>query len=356
MKKVGLIIQGPLVSFGKSGRTAARKLDMSSGTGEDGLVRHDCRATIRRVVEDFGSLFDAVVISTWDTEVQPSDRWAGATLVAAPDPGASMNASPLAYKAHNRNRQFVGIQHGLTWLKEHADVAYIVCMRTDQYLDLRALLDSFARRLQGESQAAEIICVPYSRPGAFLVSDFYFAAATDTLDAFLSAQLSYDRYEFVVDVHRDMILKYAYAAFRNDLRVPGPAYFPRDPVGGVNRKTRTIFQSMFTRVFLPLSGDVLHSVEWRGSKLSEEYTRSVTVEESDGAAQGHPWSLQDISVPMLFSTNWERYYDFCRITGKNIPAWEWVCTTVLGRIGWDAWVLFQQGARMIKKTIIWLSR
>ncbi len=353
MNKIGLIIQGPLVSFGKSGRTAARKLSMSSGMGEDGLVRHDCRATIRRVVNDFGNLFDAVVISTWDTEVQPDDQWVGATLVAVPDPGAVMAASPLAYKAHNRNRQFVGIQHGLVWLREHADVAYVVCMRTDQYLDLRALLDSFARRLQGESDGAEMICVPYSRPGAFLVSDFYFAATVDTLDAFLKAQLSYDRFEFIVDVHRDMILKYAYAVFRNDLRVPDHAYFPRNPVAGANKKTKAIFQSMLARVFLPLSGKVLHSVDWRGSKLSEEYMRSVIVEESSAATPGNPWSLQDISVPMLFSVNWKRYFYFCRMTGDTSLVWQESYRIALGGIGWNLWMFFQQNMRMIKQILPW---
>ena len=55
MKKVGLIIQGPLISFGKSGRTATRQPFLSSeGIEEDGLVRYDCRSNIQKIINDFG--------------------------------------------------------------------------------------------------------------------------------------------------------------------------------------------------------------------------------------------------------------------------------------------------------------
>ncbi|MDO8470597.1 MAG: WavE lipopolysaccharide synthesis family protein [bacterium] len=348
MEKVGLIIQGPLTSFGKSGASAARKLNLSAdGKEEDGLVRYDCRPNIQRIIDDFGSLFSAVVVSTWDNELKPGDGWKDVTIVSMPDPGGAMDTSPRAYKAHNRNRQFIGIQNGVEWLEKNSDPSYVVFMRTDQYLNLRELLDSFGRHMRRNIPG--MICVPFMRPGIFLPSDFYFASELKTMKKFLDAQFSYDRYEFIVDVHRDMVLKYAHSLFRDTLRVPDWAYFPRDPSSGISKQTRTIFARMLGTVFVPLSLRTLQSVEWRGSALSQDYMKSVATEEDLPVDVSKNRGVTGISIPALFSIDWKRYYGFCEIANHAAPSWKENCSIMFGEIGWNVWIMLQGGMRTIKR-------
>lgn len=77
MRNVGLIIQGPLQSFGKSGRTAAQKLNL----GDEGLVHYDCLSNIQRIGDEFGDLFCEIILSTWDTERRPEHAWRGFPLL-----------------------------------------------------------------------------------------------------------------------------------------------------------------------------------------------------------------------------------------------------------------------------------
>ena len=353
MKKVGLIIQGPLISFGKSGRTATRQPFLSSeGIEEDGLIRYDCRSNIQKIINDFGKLFTAVVISTWDNELRSGDEWKGAAVVPTPDPGGVTYGLPYTNALNNRNREFIGIRHGLAWLKEHSDAEYVVRIRTDQYMDLRALLDSFGRHLRETRYVPGMICVSFMRPSLFHISHFYFAAELHAMDRFLNAQLDHAMYEFIVDVHRDMILKYAYSSFRDILHVPDWAYFPRLPRLGINKKTKTVFSFMLHNVFVPLSRTTWHSVVWRGSAFGKEYMeymRPIVMEEDLplGMSEGRA----NVSIPALFSINWKRYYEFCRIT-KNTPfSWKEKYIIWLGEAGWSFWIFFQRVMRIIRRTM-----
>jgi len=336
MGKVGLIIQGPLVSFGKAGH---RKFQGSSPV----LVRYDARANIQKIIDDFGSLFNAIVVSTWDSELKPQDQWTGATVVSAPDPGGNWDGREGSWKAHNRNRQFIGIQNGLAWLEKNSDVEYVVRIRTDQYVNLKELLRSFVEHLQSAQDILGAMGVAFMRPGIFHVSDLYFASEMGTMRRFLDAMLSHNKYEFVVDVHRDMVLKYAYSSFHGALAVPDWAYFPCRPRSGVNKKTKAIFSFMFEHVFVPLSEATLRSVVFRGSPFGEEYLKGMVVGEN------RSFQYNNISVPAFLSIDWERYFAFRQAAGGNAPSLLERILIMLGKLAWSAWILFEDTARSMKQ-------
>jgi len=353
MKKVGLIIQGPLESFGKAGH---RKFEGSSPV----LVRYDTRANIQKTINEFGSLFDTIVVSTWDSELKSGDQWVGATVVSMPDPGGNWNGREGSWKAHNRNRQFIGIQNGLAWLEKNSGIEYVVRIRTDQYVDLKELLSSFEEHLQSTQGILGMMGVAFMRPGIFHVSDLYFASELKTMRMFLDAMLSHDRYEFLVDVHRDMVLKYAYSSFRGALGVSDWAYFPRQPRSGVNKKTKAIFSFMFKHVFVPLSEATLRSVVFRGSPLSDEYLKGMVVGEnhSPGLSESGKvigrfsrfFQYNNISVPAFLSIDWERYFAFRQTAGGNAPSFLERILIISGKLVGSAWILFEATARSIKRT------
>src|SRR3989344_3566185 len=139
--KVGLIIQGPLVSRGKSGRM----LHMRRVIPERDYVVYDCRENIQTMIEEFGHLFSRIVISTWKNELRPDDSWEGANVIASSDEALPQKHHKGTSLPDNRFRQMFGMLAGIEYLEAHSDVDMVVKIRTDQYIDLGCLLKSIER-------------------------------------------------------------------------------------------------------------------------------------------------------------------------------------------------------------------
>ena len=231
------------------------------------------------------------------------------------------------YKSNNKYRQFIGTYNGLLEFERH-DVEYVVKMRSDQYVDLRKLTDSFMKQVQKAKRPTEIIGVPFFHPATYMLHDFYFVSSLIAMKKFCEAVLAYDMFEFIDSVHREMVLKHAYTCYRGDIRVPDWAYFPYSPPNGVSTATKKIFQYMFENVYVSLGGEVLRSIVWRGSAFSEEYLR--------------PRLLAQHILPKRFSIlpliciDWGRYFYFFQKQGRTILLRDKIIT-VIGRFSWKFW-------------------
>ncbi|MES2995142.1 MAG: hypothetical protein V4681_03870 [Patescibacteria group bacterium] len=332
-EKIGLVIQGPLLSIGNEGKKAHIQKKV---LGEKGFVRYDCRENIQRMIDEYGALFDTIVVATWDSEVLPDDGWKGATLVSMPDPG-EVRRRKYTTRSRNKYRQFIGIRHGLIELEKLADVEYVVRVRTDTYVDLRKLLDSFFAGMQNDSYHPGSIGVPLARPVDYFIHDFYFIARREALKDFCDAILAFDLFEFISCVHRDSILKYAYVQFRDAIEVPGSAYFPHWPPCGASAQTKRIFSYMLENVFVPLDSAIFRTLLWRGSLLSEPHLRQQL-------GEGMPSAKRTPDVPAFISTHWERYFLFlCETEGRKISLVDRALTGA-GLAVWHLWNIVRNAA------------
>jgi hypothetical protein len=321
MNKIGLIIQGPLLSIGRSGLQLHERAD---ALRTDVLTQFDCRENIRRIIRDFGSLFDAVVVSVRDDHREPGDGWPGAILVSSPDPGADKMGR--SYKDKNLLRHFVSIYWGAVELQK-LGIEYAIKIRTDQYLDLRKLRDSFLTDIK-KYDASEAIFVPVIHRPTYFIHDLYFAARTKTLLEFCESIISFKELECTSSVHRDIVLKYAHAKYRDAIGVPERAYFPVWPPCGVSSDTRKIFEDMFSNVFYALNPEVLRSTEWRGAKYEKDYVDRL-LDQGTGP--------RGYNIPALISTNWERYFNFRLVTyGKSVSVRDGIIVWI-GAWGWKCW-------------------
>ena len=64
--KVALLIQGPLKSVGRSGKTESADLSKIKDTD---VISYDCRKLISLLVKKYAYLFDQIILSTWDDEI-----------------------------------------------------------------------------------------------------------------------------------------------------------------------------------------------------------------------------------------------------------------------------------------------
>lgn len=337
MEKIGLVIQGPLVSIGKSGYTAHIP---KAKLVEDDIVHYDCRQNIQKIIDDFGELFDAIVISTWDNELRPGDQWRGATVVSMPDPGGIKIKN--SHKDPNKYRQFIGIKRGLAELEKMSKVDYVVRIRTDQYLDLGKLVHSFIESTSGEGYNPGTVFVTAMRQDVFFVHDFYFASSFRTMKKFCDAILAYDMYEFASAAHTEIPIKHAYVLYGHTIGVPDWAYFSHFSPFGVSAVTEKIFTFMFENIYIPLDLKVFLSVVWRGSPFDEKYILGKFRHSEASAAKKR-------NIPALFSTDWERYFDFCReVRGENLTMRDKFIIWA-GKLGWTSWILFRRSLGVVKR-------
>src|SRR3989344_3877342 len=137
-KKIGLVIQGALLSVGRTGNKLHQTPEQLKKEG--GVIEYDCRENIQKIIDDFGHLFDEIVVSVFDNQLKDGDGWRGAKIVSAADPGGIKQEGH--YKDNNKYRQFLSTLNGLKEL-EKSGVQYAVKTRTDIYLDLEKLVHSF---------------------------------------------------------------------------------------------------------------------------------------------------------------------------------------------------------------------
>ena len=64
--KVALLIQGPLKSIGRSGKTSS--VDLHKIQSSD-VIAYDCRKLISELINKYGYLFEQIILSTWNDEI-----------------------------------------------------------------------------------------------------------------------------------------------------------------------------------------------------------------------------------------------------------------------------------------------
>jgi len=327
-KKIGLVIQGPLLSIGRTGDKLRQTPEQLIAEG--GVIHYDCRDNIKRIINEFGNLFDEIVVSTWDNEVKTGDGWVGAKLISAPDPGGIKQAN--SYKDNNKFRQFLSTLNGLREL-EKSGVDIAVKIRTDIYLDLNKLVEDYVANIESKKNPKAIYATVV-HPATFLLHDLYFVSSLTAMSEFCESILGFDRFEFIPSVHREMVLKHAYKEYRNDISVPDWAYFPISPANGVNIMTRAIFDYMFKNVYFSLDPDLFKNTLWRGTYFDEKHV-SFLIDEKTKVRKGY-------NIPAWLSVDWKRYFYFKKeITRREVTLIDRV-VIMFGEFGWQSWIAFRR--------------
>ncbi|HEY4490287.1 MAG TPA: hypothetical protein VJC12_03505 [Candidatus Paceibacterota bacterium] len=334
-KKIGLVIQGALMSIGRSGGKLHESPDQLRQKG--GVVNFDCRENIKKIINTYGHLFDEIVVSVFDNQLEPEDHFPGAKIVSGPDPGGVKQVGH--YKDNNKARQFLSTLNGLKEL-EKSGIEYTIKARTDQYFNYDKLIKSFLLGIEKVSNP-ETIFVTVMHPPTYLLHDLYFAASTRALKKFCEAILAYDQFEFISSVHRDMVLKHAYVEYKDVIKVPEWAYFPFSPPNGVNSETRKIFDYMFNNVYVPIDPDVFRSTLWRGEYYEEDHVSRLI--------KGQNQKPRNLNIPAFISIDWRRYFAFRRQQyGEKARALNKV-TEVIGLVGWKFWNLIRTLVNSFRK-------
>lgn len=246
--KLGLVVQGPLVSEGRTGRS------LRLGQSKNDWATYRCASNIARLVRHAKEAgYAEIVLSTWDSErhLVPQDIGCDVIFSAPPIERTRFRPTKLGNLPVNDRKQLYSSIQGFNHLKT-LGVTHALKVRTDQWVDLAAIaavFDLFKSR----------IVLPEKLIGREdYVNDFFFAGPIHELLLFSRASA-----EFVPvkkNIHNNLF--YAYARTKGlNLRFPLDFYWRRqNPV----HKVTSLERYMWNRYFDVLPESILSGLVWRG--------------------------------------------------------------------------------------------
>lgn len=255
-KRIGLIIQGPMMSVGRHGLTAGMKPQEVSNQH---IVQFDCHETVRHLISSYGDVFARIVLVTWKGEVKAAIE--GADVLEVLDTTRALkfrDGVPNEVVAvNNKLRQMYLIRVGLNHLAERGQLDGVLKVRTDQELDLEEAVTRLSKEL--ESEAPRMLVSRTFPSGRF--QDFYFGTSLDQMSDFVESYLR-NYVEFHESIHDDIPLRVAYNSKYLKLRRPLWWFFH-------DMGHKEILATFSRRYLAPFSQKLLQNLKWRGTRYED---------------------------------------------------------------------------------------
>jgi len=193
--KLGLVIQGPITSYGAVSGPNSTK------------IGYDSVADIIENIKAFTPLVDHIVVSTWYGSGLEDEKNSNFTLIE--------NQVPKEYDFDNRRKQFFSTYQGVKYLSENTDVTHVIKIRTDQVISpsLAIWVKNFYLKHSENfsddqiNQRQHIIFSEYLDDNLFYVGDFIFAGSLYDIFNLCRISINYKN-NLHTQINADFIIKY----------------------------------------------------------------------------------------------------------------------------------------------------
>ncbi len=267
---IGLVIQGPIVGGGLTGRTY--------GAGKTGAPKNSFSPfnALEDVLNNLKSAnkFTHIVVSTWEN--QPTENLANLVSTSTrfslihnqdPTPNPAIIRKPIAgipfLHEANKVRMFFSTRMGVEELIKN-NVDYAVKIRTDQTLNLNLLYEEFERFLVDGKKK---IFVPSLREKSpWVVSDFFFGGEVNFITN-ICKFMENTQQEFHDDLHKDFFFKTHFLTkgiYENHRWGDFLINTNSDPI---SPNTDTIVKESISELWAPGSESLYKSIVWRGEPI-----------------------------------------------------------------------------------------
>ena len=269
---VSLVIQGPLISKGITGA-------FLPGKSEYKLVEYDCRKNLDTIIEQYGHLFDHIVICTWKNQ-EISYQHKGATVLELEDTFGEeyleIISEPVK-KINNKQRQFFSTLKGCEYLESIGYHGNVFKFRTDQIIDFNEAVSFFEKEKDSEKVFIPFFSHKYKTTlyPKIHFSDYYFYGKMKNIKQLCSAQLQGT--ERTDNPHRDVFFRYAYERFGKELGVDEKYYFGRTSF--ICKQNARIVAKAYNELFAPMPKKCLTSLIWRGEPISQRIAENIYYED-----------------------------------------------------------------------------
>ena len=262
--KFALIIQGPMQSIGRTGKTMSNPFfSLQKGS----VVNFNCEKNIIKIVNDFEYLFDTIILSCWKNDIVSERITRLKKLIICRSDSFenyyseryNKDLSPN-FSGHNKYRQIFSTLKGV----EKADdlkCDYIIKIRTDSFLNLEICVEAIKSNYPFFNKR---IAVPYKIDDAKpFLEDIYFGGNTKIIKNCLNSVLN--NYEIKKSIHYHIFYAWLFklnecfhkkSIFRN--------WFPLYP--SLTKYDKLLDKICWNFFFTPLPKKVWGSLAMRGQK------------------------------------------------------------------------------------------
>jgi hypothetical protein len=267
--KLGLIIQGPIVSGGLTGQTHGFG---KTRAGANLLVNFNSNNTIVENIDNATGLFDEIVVSTWKRDLDKLDlsieKKVKILKLDDPTPNPPKMRKPLKgysdFGYINTIRQFYSTLEGLKYLQSRG-ITHAVKLRTDQSIDIPLLHEEIKYFAMDNSR---IFFTPFIVPSTpWTISDFYLAGEIKNFIEISEAMIN-PLFSFHNNVHRDLFFKTAFLFSGSNVSFKLKHFFifqdqaSSDLEEIVDYAMGNIWQAGSKQLYL--------SLNWRGEKVKND--------------------------------------------------------------------------------------
>ena len=250
--KSALLIQGPILSNGKTGQ--------HFGKGNIPIDDNyfDTTDTINDTIRKYGEDFDLIIVSTWDSE--------NTTGILDHDSVRILKSEVPNRKNRNKRepnsyRQFYSVLKGLE-LANDFGCTFIVKIRTDTSIDASSILNLCKYRPES------IWVVPFQQPNC--ISDFIIAGNLQNLK-YLSKQFLRRRF-LRRSIHFELFYSYVY--FRGNVwsKIRFWNCFPKNQY--LTNSQARLIRNSWKRHFSAIPQSIWNDILWRGFGIPNESKKS----------------------------------------------------------------------------------
>ncbi len=301
MIKVGIVIQGPIISAG-----------------------YDCTSNIDRLIENYSqhSMVEKIVLSTWVGENYKNKNEKLIILKNEPIIGCDFK---------NRLKQITSTYEGVKFLEYNSAVSHVLKIRTDQFLDVDVInfMETFYSKSNQQLKIGHIfenpLLFPYvSRTIPFHIGDYFFGGQINDISNFLKSNLSFGHDFFQGAAEVDMVLKHLYR-MDPDFNIPFWILYKQMCIAGMFPRNHKIWEYWLTRYstdFACFPKNLFDDLEWRGKIWDTAANERIF----DGRAEIVRNNFYDFYAEwILLRTDRESYLNLPieKQIGKVRYIWDW---------------------------------
>lgn len=305
--KIGLIIQGPIISGGLTGKTQGNGRTRVNASQ---LVNFNCQDTININIRCATNLFDSVVVATWEHEkIVMEDKSVTVLFLKDPTPQPPISRRPIPgftdFNKLNNVRQFFSVWSGANYLNG-LGIEYVVKIRSDQLINVKMLFQEFNFFI---SKVKKPFFVPFLyNTNRWMIPDFFIGGSTDDILQ-ISTEMMNLKKQFHPNVHRDLFFKAVlhYGTCLNLSLFPN-AFIDEDKENIIMEQ---FVEHAFNTIWHPGSEELYSSIVWRGESIKKDFSDKLF------AGKKHFKYRPKSVINAKTSINWNQYLKYS-IGNKSI--------------------------------------
>mgnify|MGYP000860359107 CR=1 FL=1 len=266
--KIGVVVQGPLVSRGRTGATANIGIQELK---EKDIVDFDCINNISNMYSKYKDDFDNFICVTWDTEdvTKLVTKIGKEAILSISDTTKIIKQNKKTIISDNtKYKQFFSTLKGMEYLQKKG-CTYAIKIRTDQSLDLSKMKFHLLKVLDKVENDKRFIFPLINLNSPDLLEDFYFGAKTENIINLCKIFL--EKPEIYHSVHSDLFYKCAWLLNNKDKWPPDISYTPS---GKYSKDQRLVILSTWSKYLDTFTNEIFQNLVWRGEKFPKKLLKN----------------------------------------------------------------------------------